>query len=114
MEWLATDLLYLVLAPSHGLEAVGALRAAFNLIMPILHGLTAISIVSVPWFVPRFAEGISARPVLAWWGVMTGGAVVYALLLLSFTNPLVRLAYGDSFSDIRSLVFIHDATTECD
>lgn len=105
LEWLAGDMLYLVLAPRHGLAAAGSLRAALNFVMPVLHGLGAISTVAVPWFVTAM-KSIKWRAVVTWWGIMTGMAVAYSALLVAFADPLRRLAYGEQFEGIGVLIAV--------
>lgn len=104
--WLASDVFYLVLAPQHGFAAVGEVRAAYNLVLPILHVLTALSTVALPWFAAARASGALRRPILTFWGGVAALAIGYGIALALAADVLVRVVYGESFGGIRPLVMV--------
>lgn len=104
LDWLGSDVLYLVLAPAHGPEAVGAFRAAMTLTLPAMHTLVALSSVAVPWFVSKAGTGAFRRAITAYWVGTTALAAGYCLLLVAFAETIVRLVYGEVFSGLAQIV----------
>lgn len=106
LGWLSADVYYLVLLPQHGYEAAGAVRAAFNLVLPVLHVLTALSSVALPWFVEYYRVGDVRRPALRFAALLTVLAVAYALVLELSAAIVIPLVYGEVFTKIRPLVTV--------
>lgn len=104
--WLATDIFYLVLAPQHGFAAVGKVRAAFNLVLPVIHVLTALSTVALPHFAAAHRRGGMHRSIVLFWGGLNGLAAAYALVLWLASDVLVVFLYGETFRVILPLVTV--------
>ncbi len=106
LGWVAGDMLYLVLATRHGLAASGHLRASFNLIMPALHALSALGVVAVPRFVRAIEGGLKVQQVLRWWGITIALAAAYSLAIAVLAGPVLAIAYGERFVELKPLVMI--------
>lgn len=102
--WFSLDVFFLILAPQHGFAAAGAVRAAYNLVLPVLHVLTALSTVALPWFVAALRSGGALRAIAVYWSGLTVLALAYGAALVLSSGLLVPLLYGASFEDIGPLV----------
>lgn len=106
LSWASGNILTLVLPAFAGLDAVGTLRAAFNLIMPILQVLAALGVVVLPVLVRARTRGRLwpiARLVLAGYVVV---ATSYGVALASFAVPLSRLVYGTEIPSLTAYVVV--------
>lgn len=104
LSWAAGNLLYLLLPLFTSLSAVGVLRAAFNLIMPVMQVFTALGTIMLPELVrarTRHTMGIEAGRFLA---LFLGAAMVYGVLLIVFRDQLITLFYGQKRGSIADLV----------
>lgn len=106
LDWLSTDILYLVLAPVHGTASVGSLRAAMTLILPAHHIFIAVSSVAVPWFVSRIGSRGLSRAMTWFWLAAFGMAGLYCVGLLTFAEQILGLVFGESFHGLRPIVHI--------
>ena len=97
LGWMATDVFYVVLAPQHGYAAVGAVRATFNLVQPILHVITAVGTTALVSFVGLVRSQHPRLPILPWWAGMTALGAAYSLALLPSASFLMELVYGATF-----------------
>src|SRR5690606_10250086 len=106
LNWVATDTVYLFLTPGHGFAAVGSVKAALNLLLPVSHALAAMSSISVPWLVRTLREAKPLRPVLLWAAAMSSIGIGCSLVLLLFGERLISLVYGSSFDQGAPLIYL--------
>lgn len=106
LDWLGSDILYLVLAPIHGPASVGTLRAAITLIMPAQHVYMAVSSVAVPWFVTRLGSKELPQKIIWYSCAMLFMGALYTIVLLGLGRSLIAIFYGETFTGIRPIVGI--------
>ena len=84
------------------LSQAGALRAVQNLIAPVQQLLTAFNLLWLPWAARQAMTADKPalqRALLTILGLMTGVTVVYAVLLVSFSELLISILYGNGTYD---------------
>lgn len=100
--WLAGNIYYVLLPVLDGLESAGAFKALANLMMPMTHLFTALSMVVLPALVRARSGGEGAlfervRRVSALFLVC---AVAYLVLVLLIGNPAILLLYGGQYDAV--------------
>jgi O-antigen/teichoic acid export membrane protein len=107
--WASSSLYYALLPVWVGLEGSAALRAVLNLIMPILHANSAVSILLLPLFVRALkAEdhaGFYRLVRLALMLFVLGSACYWGLLLL-FRTELLLWIYGGRYAEYADLLVL--------
>jgi len=101
--------IYSVILPSWiGLEGVAALRALLNLVMPILHAITALSILILPVLTRYLRQDVTkfADTIKRFLGLLFIGAILYLLGLYAFKTEVLNLLYGGKYTEFSSLVFV--------
>jgi len=108
LMWVPGNIYYSLLPATIGLEGSAALRAIHNLILPVLHALSAVSILVMSYFSnlvhsrdPRFF-----RTVLRVLLLFILCAAGYALLLLVFGVPIMELLYKGNYTSYAPLLYI--------
>ena len=105
--WASSSVYYALLPVWVDLEGSAALRAVLNLIMPILHANSAVSILLLPLFVRALkAEGHAGfyrlvRLTLMFFAL---GSVCYWGLLLLFRTELLPWIYGGRYAEYADLL----------
>ena len=99
LSWFPGNIYMLVLPAWHGEEASGALRASFNLALPMLQVAASAGTMLLPVFVraksgPGFAR--SLRGILLLLGLPS---VVYAGIVALFGKPLFLALYDGAYAD---------------
>lgn len=97
LSWVPYNAFTLVLSAASGLQAAAAFRALFNLIMPMQHASSALSLVLLPALVRRggpAAEILTRRAALGF-GVC---AASFGALLIAARVPLVDLLYAGRYA----------------
>lgn len=106
LAWAGVEVYYLFLSVLHGYEAVGSLRAAMNLVAPAMQGFLALSTVALPVFATAARSGRIRRTVGRAYRGFVALALLFWLVLLVATEPLVSLLYGDTYLGIVPVVRI--------
>jgi O-antigen/teichoic acid export membrane protein len=102
LNWLPATISYVLLPSWFGLEAGAALRAVMNLVMPILHAFTAVSVVLLPPFVRALKQPAAAsfhRIVGLALATFVLAAVGYWGVCAYFQSEIFSLVYGGRYSD---------------
>ena len=105
LTWIPGQVYYLLLPIWGGLAATASLRALMNLIMPILHGYSALALLLTT--VLARERGGRFRDVLTW--SLLGfaiGAVVYWIVLGLGRDLFVDLLYGGLYGEVSSLLWL--------
>ena len=106
LEWFHGFLPFLLLPLWAGLGETGALRALFNLVLPILHLFRGFAGLLVPAFVQATASG-SARRLVRSIGLGLGGAtVVFAALVFVFGPEALHLLYDGQYDGYAHLLWM--------
>ncbi len=106
LEWFHGFLPFLLLPLVAGLAETGALRALFNLVLPILHLFHAFSNLLVPAFVQAEASGTRARTariVALTFGTAT---VVFAAAVFAVGPRVLHLLYDGQYDAYAHLLWI--------
>ena len=109
LQWLPSNLYYAALPLWGGLEGSAILRAVMNVLMPILHTQTAISMLFLPTFVHTFKTAGDAglrRSVQRALVLFVGGAVVYWGVLALFHSSLLLWLYGPHYQTYGILLVL--------
>jgi O-antigen/teichoic acid export membrane protein len=96
--WISGDLFYVFLALGWGLEASAALKAMANLILPVQHIGSALSVLSVPILVRARGELEFGRLAHVSVAVLGGGSLVYWGLLVALHRPIMTALYGGQYA----------------
>lgn len=96
---------FLILPPLIGIEGLAALRALFNLVMPVLHSISALSGLLVPIFGARRRQGRAVRGTMSLFlAIYLGGAGLYFVGLLIFGEELVAWLYDGKYTEYAFLL----------
>lgn len=108
VKWVPGNAYYALLPVFVGLEGAGALRAANNLVLPMMHASSALAVLVIPRFVrasrERGTTG-SRRLALILFCCISGVAVVYAALVVVLRADLFQLLYGGQYAAHVDLVY---------
>lgn len=108
LHWIPTNIYYLILPLLGGLAAGASFKALMNLIMPMLQGVWALSILLLPVLVRARAKGqaeIDSRMRSALVLFVLGSSLYWVLLGL-FHYPLVSMLYGGRYTEHAALLWI--------
>jgi O-antigen/teichoic acid export membrane protein len=97
---------YLLLPLWGGLAASAAFRAVMNLVLPVLHGITAVSIFLLPSLVRSRGQdefGHLMRLILL---LLLTSSVAYWIVLGLFHGPLVAWLYGGQYEQYSNLLWL--------
>ena len=97
---------YLFLPLWGGLAASASFRAVMNLILPVLHGITAVSAFLLPSLVRSRGQdefGHLLRLILL---LLLSGSLAYWLMLGLFHGPLVTWLYGGQYEQYSNLLWL--------
>jgi len=101
LNWIPSNIYYVILPAWSGLGEAGALRALMNLAMPVLHSISALSMVLMPALVldwRRAGRTAMKRTMESHCVLLFGGSFAYLIVLLTCNGTLLRLLYGDKYS----------------
>lgn len=107
LTWIPGNIYYSLLPSFVGLGGAGALRATQNVIMPVLHGLSVLSILLVPKFVQVFNHNGKkalfkiSKSVSLLFVVL---AVFYWVLIIASGPWLMKLLYGDKYLEYNAII----------
>ena len=105
LTWIPGQVYYLVLPLWGGLAATATLRALMNLVMPIMHGYSALALLLTTVLARQ--PLCRFREVLAWsLAGFTAGALVYWAFLGFGHDFWVELLYGGRYSDVSPLLWL--------
>lgn len=97
LEWLHGALPFLVLPLFSGLAGSALLRALYNLAMPALQGVQALTNLAVPLFVQAREGGRLRGEALRLGVLLVGGSALYGLVLGLFGQPVMGWLYGGQY-----------------
>lgn len=98
--WIPLNIYYLILPIWFGLAGTAALRAAINLINPILHILLALGSLLLPILVGNRRQGGERRmnnTMLVFLGIFLSGSGVFSIFLWAFRSGAFSLLYGGKY-----------------
>ncbi len=98
LSWASVEVYYVMLSALQGFDATGVLRAAMNLVAPVMQTLLALSTVALPHFAQAYRDGRLMRTVRGAYAAASALTVFFALLLIAFAEPVVALLYGPDFA----------------
>ena len=107
LVWVPSNIYYALLPAWVGLEGSAALRALINVIMPINHATSAISVLFVPEYVKAFKDGGKARlrhfvcASLLVFGVVSA---FYWGFLIMFRREVLIWFYGGRYGEYADLL----------
>ncbi len=106
LEWVGGFLPFLLLPLGAGLAATGALRALFNLVMPVLHASTALTKLLVPVFVRAGTDEARRRLAVRVGGGLVAGALAWALVIGLAGRPILSLVYDGQYDAYGGLLWL--------
>ena len=106
LEWVNGFLPFLLLPLWAGLAETGALRALFNLVMPVLHIAAAVTKLALPILVRTRPDPAQRRLAVRLGAVLMAGAIAWAGLIFAFGRPLLTLLYDGNFDAWAHLLWI--------
>ena len=109
LMWVPGNIYYALLPMWLGLEGTAALRAIMNLIMPILHANSALSVLLVPVFVKAFREmgRVGLRRRVRQSLILFGAAsALYFGFLFFLGSELMAWLYGEKYGGYADLLLI--------
>ena len=106
LQWVQGYLPFVLLPLWATLAETGALRALFNLVMPVLHATSAITTLLVPYMVraetlerqTKIARGVAA--------LLLTGAIAWALLIGFAGRPVLDALYDGQYNDYAHLLWM--------
>jgi O-antigen/teichoic acid export membrane protein len=109
--WVPLNFFFVVLSVYVNFEASASLKALANLVLPLLQANAALGSLLLPAMVARAANRTQFKKLLrSSLCLFAGGALLYSLVLGSFSRPLVHLLYNGGYdsqaSTLRLLLFI--------
>jgi O-antigen/teichoic acid export membrane protein len=106
VQWLSSDIWYLITGAEIGLAAVGALRAILNFFLPLSHILGALRRLVQPVFAAVMSRGSSGAMLavkqLSW--AFTAVVICYCVAVAISSKALFRYLYAGQFLDYAFLV----------
>jgi O-antigen/teichoic acid export membrane protein len=105
LSWIPNNLYYVLLPAFAGLQAAGGLKAASNLVMPMMYfneGLTMLLLPTLAFAAQ--AKSQFNRLVAGSLAVFAGGSLLYAGLLTVLRVPIVEWLYQGAYRDTARLV----------
>ncbi|MGB3544461.1 hypothetical protein, partial [Rubrivirga sp.] len=106
LEWVQGYLPFLLLPLWAGLAETGALRALFNLVMPVLHATAAITKLLVPTLVRAESRERERNIVRGAGVVLLTGALAWALLIGLAGRPILDALYDGQYNDYAQLLWM--------
>lgn len=101
LGWIPSNVLFLILPLTSGLEDSGALRALFNLALPLLHVSSAVSVAFIPKFVTL--TGPTLQRTFTKILLISGAcALLYGLVLGIVGEHLLHWLYSGRYDDMAS------------
>ena len=109
LTWLPGNIYFILLPVWVGLEGSAALRAITNLVMPVLHTISAIAVILVPEFVKALNIGRMAnfrRLVRSSLFLFAIASVGYWGFLIAFRRELLVWLYGARYTEYADVVIL--------
>ncbi len=105
--WLPQSLCFSVAAAFRGGEAAGALRALWNLAMPMNHALIALLRLATPHLAARYGsepQGVPRAPIAGLLGLCAAAAVLYVLPVSLAGERVIGLLYDGNYTSHAPLL----------
>jgi O-antigen/teichoic acid export membrane protein len=102
LGWFPTEIYFVLLPAWVGLEEAGALKALVNLAMPVLLGISALSMLLLPVLSMQFEEGKKQSMISTLWfsfGLFFLGSGAYLSLLLGLRGAIFQLLYSGKYHE---------------
>ena len=102
VAWFPTNIYFVLLPAWVGLEQAGALKALINLAMPVLLGISGLSLLFLPVLSMEHEEGAWKRMNGTLWlsfGLFFVASGLYLSLLCGFRGVVFQLLYGGKYSE---------------
>lgn len=106
LMWVQGYLPFVLLPLWAGLAQTGALRALFNLVMPVLHATTAITTLLVPYMVRAETLKLQTRIARTVGLALLGGAAAWALLIGLAGESILDVLYDGQYNDYAPLLWV--------
>ena len=100
LMWVPGNIYYSLFPMTHGLATSGALRALHNLVLPLLHAISALGLLVLPSLSATAYIGrqtLLQRKVWRLLSIFAGGSAVYWAILAMLHQPLVEWLYGGKY-----------------
>jgi O-antigen/teichoic acid export membrane protein len=106
LSWIPQNVFYILLPIWSGLEAGASLRALMNLLTPILHVTSALSMLLMPVLVEAQGRTSFRRIIRVALAVTIFYTSAYWVLLGLFHQPLISLLYGGAYKNYADLLWL--------
>jgi len=107
LMWLPGNIAYTVLPAWAGLEGSAAVRALMNLILPVLQGISALSLLIVPHFATLYAQGRlekAKKSALLFLAVFIAASLAYSAIIVLFRHELIQFFYKGKYAAYTHLL----------
>jgi O-antigen/teichoic acid export membrane protein len=104
LTWIPGNVYFTLLPVWVGLEGTAALRALTNMVMPVTHAISALSLLLMPLLARQEGQARMRRLMTTFLALFLAGAAVYDLGLILFRRQIVQLLYGGRYADAVPLV----------
>ena len=105
LMWFPGNIYFVVLPAWLGLEGTGALRALMNLVMPMLHTISALSLLLLPLLAHHLREGIRRmmHTMKLFFVLFLAGSALYLLGLVIFKFEILKWLYANKYREFSYL-----------
>jgi len=106
LMWIPGNIYFVLLPNWVGLEGVAALRALMNLVMPLLHAISALSLLILSLLASQIRENRlrMARTVNISLLLFLGVSSIYILVLIIFKTEVLRCIYANKYREFFNLI----------
>jgi len=103
LTWLQTSIYYLLLPQFASVAATGALKAVMNLVLPVLHGYTALSMVLLPTLSQAGSGAVLRSRLRLALPLFLMPALAYCSLATLYHRQVFAWLYAGQYSDVAWL-----------
>ena len=104
LSWVPGNVFYFFLPIWWGLEGTAALRAMYNLLLPVLHGIGAIGVLLLPALVRVRGTPDFRRSILGFSAVFVAFAATYWLALVTLGDSAANWLYESQYDGFANLL----------
>ncbi len=106
LSWIPFNVFTLFLPMWGGLEASAAYKALINLVLPILHVITALGTVLLPILSEKREINEFRRSIIYFFGFYMLGPVLYLILLGVFKDSMIYILYNGKYIEYLNTVWL--------
>lgn len=108
LDWVPSNLLLLVLPLHAGLAAAGAFRALLNLFVPMMQGISALGILSMPLLVRAWQRNpaVYSKPVRRLAIAFAGAGAAYGIAITTVARPVLEWVYDGKYLEYIPFVAV--------